>query len=94
MGKKIIFVVDRGRYIKSNSLVVLKNTGSHFYVRAETVEKWYSVTYDSRMRSFSCSCEDHMRRRLICKHIIAVIRQHAANISLELAAEEPEPVTN
>lgn len=79
---EIVIQTSKDRYDKGNSLIVLKNSSDHFYVKAASCQKWYSVQFYSRMRQFYCSCEDHMRRRKNCKHIMAVIRQHAKNIKV------------
>ena len=83
-----LIIVNKKKFLKANMLHVIKNTGTHFYVKAGSVDGWYSVRYYSRLNSFGCSCEDHMRRRHVCKHIIAVMRQHAKNIKIEFEAEK------
>ena len=82
-------IVSRKQYLKAKDLVVLQKTKTHYYVRSEKSQDWYSVTYDKRLNSFSCSCEDHMRRRNVCKHMIAVIQQYSKNITLEIKEEQP-----
>ena len=82
-----IFVIDGPpRVIRGLEMALKKKikymASGTYRVKSQNGNGWYLVVY--RQEKWSCKCSDHKYRKVICKHIYAVLFSSIGNLPEKL----------